>query len=184
MHALIIGLAVAAIAVSVIGRQLIGEPVRGRRLIVLPAVLTVIGAVDLHSSHRPVRPVDVILLIVSGAVVAGIGAAQGGALRLESRDGVLRAQLPVKGLWLWLAFVLSRLAMTGVAFGVHAHVASSSSTILLMLGINRLSQAAIVVPRAVAAGIPFAPEKDGRIFLGGLFASTFRVDGSRTTGGR
>jgi hypothetical protein len=169
MHAIVVGLAVVAIVVYVIGRQLVGEPLRGRRLIVLPVVLTVIGAVDLHSSKLQVRPVDVACLVVGGLIAAAIGLAQGRVMRLESRNGSLWAQLPVKGLWLWAGLIVSRLTVTAVAVGAHAHVASSSSTILLMLGINRLGQAAVVAPRAVAAGIPFAPEKDGQPFLAGLF---------------
>jgi hypothetical protein len=171
MHAVVIAIAVVAIVFYVIGRQLRGEAVRGRRLIVLPAVLTAIGAVDLHSSHFAVRPVDVAILGLSGVIAAGIGVAQGSVMRLESRGGVLWAQLPVKGLWLWAALVGSRVAMTGLAIGSGAHLASSSSTILLMLGINRLSQAAVVTPRAISAGIPFAPEKDGEAFLGHLFSA-------------
>jgi hypothetical protein len=178
IHAVVVGVAVVAIVVYVIGRQLVGEPLRGRRLVVLPAVLTVIGAVDLHSAG-PVRAVDIACLAVGGLVAVGIGVAQGIVTRLESRAGALWAQLPVKGLWLWLGLVVSRLAVTGVAVGAHAHVAASSSTILLMLGINRLSQSAIVVPRAIAAGIPFAPEKDGQIFLGEMFASARSVSRGR-----
>jgi hypothetical protein len=170
MHAVLIGLAVVGIVVYVIGRQLIGEPLRGKRLIVLPVVVTVVGALDLHSSSHPLRPIDTVLIVAGGLIVAGIGAAQGRAMRLESRDGALWAQLPARGLWLWLALVLSRLAMTALAFGVHAHVAASSAPILLLLGVNRLAQAAIVTPRAVLAGIPFAPEKDGQTFLAGIFA--------------
>jgi hypothetical protein len=34
----------------------------------------------------------------------------------------------------------------------------------LTLGLNRAAQAAVVVPRAIAAGIPFAPDKDGKSF--------------------
>ena len=45
------------------------------------------------------------------------------------------------------------------------------STILLpllfTLGLNRVGQAAVIVARSLRAGIPFAPEKDGRTFLGG-----------------
>jgi hypothetical protein len=32
--------------------------------------------------------------------------------------------------------------------------------------IYQLGQAAVIVPRAMRAGIPFAPEKDGSTFLG------------------
>jgi hypothetical protein len=173
MHAVLIGLAVVAIVGYVIGRQLAGEPLRGRRLIILPIVLTVIGAVDLHGKGHLIRPVDIACIAASGLIVAAIGALQGRSMRLESRGGTLWGQLPVKDLWLWLALVLSRMAMTALAYALHAHVAASTEPILLLLGVNRLAQAAVVASRAVIAGIPFAPEKDGQTFLGGMF------DGSR-----
>lgn len=171
MHSVVDVVVVIAIVGYVIGRQLVGEPVRGKRLIVLPAVLVVIGAIDLHSSHLPARSVDIVILVVSGVVAAAIGTGQGWVMRLESRDGVLWAQLPATGLLLWAALVAARIGLTGVALASHAHLASSSSTIILMLGINRLSQAAVVAPRAIGAGVPFAPEKDGQTFLGQLFGN-------------
>jgi C4-dicarboxylate transporter len=65
----------------------------------------------------------------------------------------------------------SRVVLDIVASGLGAHVAASTAPMLLTLGINRLAQAAVVAPRALAAGIPFTPEKDGSTFLGGVFGS-------------
>jgi hypothetical protein len=48
-----------------------------------------------------------------------------------------------------------------------AHVAASTTPLLFTLGLNRLGQAAVIASRAVLAGIPFAPEKDGSTFLSG-----------------
>jgi hypothetical protein len=160
--------AVIAIIGYVIGRQLSGEQLRGRRVILLPVILTVIGIVEVGNSSMRVHAADIACLLVGGLVVATIGVAQGSVLRLESRDGYLWGQLPPRALWLWLALIVSRLAMTAVADGLDAKLAAASSTILLMLGVNRLAQAVIVVPRAMAAGIPFAPEKDGKHFLPAL----------------
>ena len=75
--------------------------------------------------------------------------------------------MPVRGLWLWALLVGSRLIMTVIALAVGAKVAGSSAPIIMLLGINRLGQAAIVMRHALATGIPFAPEKDGRSFLSG-----------------
>ena len=161
-------LLIIAIVAYVIGRQLIGEPLRGKRVVVLPVVLTVIGFTDLNSSGHHVRPADVACLVVGGIAVALVGVAQAAALRIETRNGFLWGQMPVKALWLWLLLVATRLVTTLVADGVDAKVAASSSTILLMLGINRLAQAAVVVPRAMTAGVPFAPEKDGNSLFAGL----------------
>jgi hypothetical protein len=160
--------AVIAIVAYVIGSQLRGEALRGKRVVVLPIVLTVIGAVDLHKSGTHLGAADVACLVIGAVIVAGIGLAQGAALRLENRNGGLWGQLPARALWLWVGLVASRLVMTVIAHGVDAKVAAGTTTILLMLGINRLGQAVVVVLRAMSAGIPFAPEKDGSTFLANL----------------
>jgi hypothetical protein len=51
----------------------------------------------------------------------------------------------------------------------------------LTLGINRLAQAAVLTPRALAAGIPFTPEKNGSTFLGGVFATPSGPSGGFAT---
>jgi hypothetical protein len=159
------------IVAYVVGRQLMGEPLRGKRVVLLPTILTAIGVLDIGGNKVHMQPVDIACLIVGGVIVAGIGVAQGSMTRLEARNGYLWGQLPVKGLWLWALLVASRVAMTLLAHGLGATVAGSSSTILLMLGISRLGQAAVVLPRAMSAHIPFAPEKDGATFLSGLTGS-------------
>lgn len=155
---------VIAVIVLVIGRQLQGEPLRGKRVVLLPVILTVIGLADLGEA-RPAHPADLILLILGGVIAAGIGLAQGVLIRLEHRNGGLWGRMPLVSLWLWLGLIVSRLLLTGLAHGLHAHVAAGGATILLMLGINRLAQAGVIVLRATAAGIPFSPEKDGSSFL-------------------
>lgn len=161
-------IAVIGIIAFVIGRQLVGEPLRGKRVVVLPVILTVIGLSDLGSRSQPVKPNDIVFLVIGGVLAAGIGVAQGSIMRLESRNGALWGQMPLKALWLWVLLIGSRLLVTGAADVAGAHVAGSTSTILLMLGINRLAQAAVVLPRALSANVPFAPEKDGKTFLAGL----------------
>ena len=166
-----------AIVAYVIGRQLAGEPLRGRRVVVLPIVLTVVGVIELSGSKQHIGPADVACLIVGAVVVAAIGVAQASILRLEARDGFLWGQLPIKGLWLWALLIASRLVMTLVADAVDAKVAAATSTILLMLGVNRLAQAGIILPRAMSTGTPFAPEKDGRSLLSGLTQDQGRRSG-------
>jgi hypothetical protein len=155
-------LAVVAIVVYVVGRQVVGEPLRGKRVILLPAILTVIGIVDLGGHHGHVQALDVIFIAISAAVAIAIGLAQGLSMRLESRDGGLWGQLPVRALWLWVALILTRVLLIVVAHGAGAELAASSAPILMTLGLNRLAQALVIGARAVKAGIPFAPEKDGK----------------------
>jgi hypothetical protein len=160
-------LAVIAVIGYVIGRQLMGEPLRGKRVVVLPVILAVAGAADLGKNGRHVEPADVICLVISGLIAVTIGLLQGRMIRLEARNGALWGQMPVRALWLWALLVGSRLIMTVIALAVGAKVAGSSAPIIMLLGINRLGQAAIVMRHALATGIPFAPEKDGRSFLSG-----------------
>jgi hypothetical protein len=161
--------AVVAIVGYVIGRQLLGEHLRGKRLILLPAVLVVVGAIELFGSNHHPGTTDIALIVVGAVVAAVIGAGQGSMMRLEARDGRLWGQMPGRSLWWWLALILSRIALVVVASGLGAHMAASASAILFTLGINRLAQAAVIAPRALASGIPFAPEKDGKTFLANVF---------------
>lgn len=173
-------LAVIAIVVYVIGRQLLGESLRGKRVVLLPAILTIVGLTRLGGSGHHVHALDVACLVAGGVIAAAIGAGQGAVMRLEHRDGGLWGRMPVSGLLLWVALVCSRLAMTVLASALGAHVAASTAPIVLMLGVNRLGQAAVITRRALASGIPFAREKDGSVFLSDQLSGL----GARLSGGR
>jgi hypothetical protein len=162
--------AIIGIVVYVIGQQLVGSAVSGKRLVVLPVVLTVIGIADIagHGSHPGAT--DIVLLIVSAVIAVAIGVALGAMTRLERRNGHLWAQLPTRGLWLWGGLIVSRLLVIANAHAAGAHVATGAAAILLMLGLNRAALALVIAPRAIAAGIPFAPEKDGTVFGAGWFS--------------
>jgi hypothetical protein len=162
-------LAVIGIIGYIIFRQVQGEPLRGKRAVLLPAILTVIGFMNLRGGGAHLASADITCLIVGTAGSAAIGLAFGAIMRLDSRGGYLWAQLPLRGLWLWGAMVAWRLVVILLATGLHAHVAASSATLLLSLGVNRLAQAAVIVPRAMAMGVPFAPEKDGKVFMAETF---------------
>ena len=175
---------VAAVAIIgfVIYQQLAGQTLRGKKVVLLPVILTVIGVTNLSGGGRHLQPVDVVCLAVGCAMSIAIGLAFGAIMRLESRDGVLWARMPVKGLWLWAALIASRGVMYAVAVGLHAHVAASGAPLLLALGLNRLAQAAVVVPRAFSAGVPFAPEKDGTTFMSGVLGGAGARPGFTRTG--
>ena len=162
-------LIVVGVVGYVIFRQLQGEFLRGKRTVLLPVILTVIGFTDLRSSHGVhLQNIDIVCVAIGCAGSALIGLGFGAMMRLVSRDGYLWAQLPVRGLWLWLALVVWRVCAMGLAAALHAHVAASTSTLLFSLGVNRLAAAAVIVLRALSMGVPFAPEKDGSSILGGL----------------
>jgi hypothetical protein len=160
-------LAVIGIIGFVIYQQLAGQPLQGRRLVVLPAVVTVIGFSGLRGHH--LGPADLAWLTAGAAGSLLIGLAFGVIMRLEPRGGVLWAKMPLRGLWLWAGLVAWRVLIVALAARTGAHVAASATPLLFTLGLNRLGQAAVIVPRALRAGLPFAPEKNGRTSGGGTF---------------
>jgi len=142
-----------------IGRQVMGEPLRVKRVIGLPAALTVIGIVEVATSKGPgPTRIDIVLIGAGCAINAVIGICQGRLMRLESRNGYLWGQMPTSVLWWWAAKVASGAVLDGIGHVLDAHLATTSAVMLLGLGINRLAQAVVVVPRAFATGVPFAPE--------------------------
>ena len=171
-------LAVIGIIGFVIYQQVAGQKIQGRRLIVLPAVLTVVGFAGLHGAGH-LDTADYVWLTVGaiGSVLIGLGF--GAITRLGSRDGVLWAKLPPRGLWLWAALIAWRALIMILAARTGAHVAASTTPLLFTLGLNRLGQNAVIASRAMLAGIPFAPEKDGSTFLPGAFSGAGRDRSAR-----
>ena len=161
-------LAVIGIIGFVIYQQITGQKLQGKRLVVLPVVLTIIGFAGLHGAKH-LHPADYVWLAVGAIGSLLIGLAFGAITRIGSRDGVLWAKLPLRGLWLWAGLVAWRGLIMVLAARSGAHVTASTTPLLFTLGLNRLGQAAVIAFRATLAGIPFAPEKDGSTFLAGAF---------------
>jgi hypothetical protein len=170
MQEVLIVLAAVVVIGAVILRQFNGEPLRGRRIVLLPAILIVIGAMNLHSSS-PLKTADIVCIAASAAVAIAIGIYQGVAIHLESRNGGLWGRMPARGLWFWGALVVSRGVVFIVASVIGAKAATSVDSIILVLGLNRLAQAAVIAARALSAGVAFSPEKDGNSFLSGLLGN-------------
>jgi hypothetical protein len=165
--------AVIAVIGFVIYQQVAGQKVQGKRLIVLPIVLTVIGFMDLHGA-KGLHHADYVWLAVGAAGSLAIGLTFGVATKVSARDGVLFAKMPLRGLWLWVAMIGWRALVMVLAAHTGAHVAASTTPLLFTLGLNRVGQAAVIAAKAAMAGIPFAPEKDGSTFLGGSINGVLR----------
>ncbi len=170
MHEVLTIAAVIAIIGYVIVRQLRGEPLRGRRVVLLPVVLIAVGVANLNGANH-LKSVDVICIVASAVVAIAIGLSQGAMMHLESRNGNLWGRMAPRGLWLWAALIVSRLVVSAIALALGAKAATSVDSILLVLGLNRLAQAAIIAFRAVGAGVSFAPERDGKVFLAGVLGT-------------
>jgi len=85
------------VIVYLIGQQVAGMALRGKRVVMLPAILTVIGILDVGGDKTHASATDVVLLVIGAAIAIAIGLALGAMTRLERRDGSLWAKLPARG---------------------------------------------------------------------------------------
>jgi hypothetical protein len=153
MSDLVLALVLAAVVIGVIISQVKGVTLSRRRMLLLPVILIGFGAVHL-AGMRGVGPVDIACIAVSAAIAAVIGLGQGRSMHLESRGGALWGRLPLRGLWWWAALIAARIGMLAVATALGAKAADSADSVLLILGINRLAQFAMIGLRASRAGRP------------------------------
>ncbi len=106
--------------------------------------------------HKGFHPGTADWAFLAGDVVLAlaIGLWQGSFIRLEPRPGGLWLSMPRAGLWLWTGLVVTRIALMLIAHGAGAPVAASGSTLLLMLGLNRMAQGIVVGRRVLALQQP------------------------------
>jgi hypothetical protein len=167
MNSLVSDLILVGVIVAVIVVQLKGTTIGARWLLIIPAVLVILGAVNLNGT-KGVQDTDIAYIAASSAIAAVIGIVQGCVMRLEQRKGALWGQMPLWGLWLWGALLVSRLAVHVVADARSATAAASLGAIILTLGINRAAQAVAMAIRATKKGIPLSFDGVGGGLLSGF----------------
>ena len=108
-------LVLAAVGYVLVSR-IAGRPVNTRRLLVLPGVLTAMGALQLAGAvSAGIRPQDLGLLAVGLAAAAGLGAARGATVAVSVRDGRPWLRYRAVTLALWAATVAVRVGLTVLA---------------------------------------------------------------------
>jgi peptidoglycan/LPS O-acetylase OafA/YrhL len=149
-------LVVAAVG-YVLWSRMQGRPLKLRRMLLLPVVLVVLGIVDLTGSSAPhLTSKDIAFLVVSLALSIVLGAARGATIELYPKQGELWQRYRKSTVALWIALIAAKLILIAIASAAGASAGSGTSTLLLTLGVSLLAEAAIVVPRALSTGLPFA----------------------------
>jgi hypothetical protein len=150
-------LVVVAAVAYVLWSRMKGQPLKVRRLLVLPVVLTVIGITDLTGSSAPhLNPADIAFLVVSVAISAVLGAARGATIELYPNQGELWQRYRRSTVGLWVALIATKLIIAVIASAAGASAGGGTNSLLLTLGVSLLAEAAIVAPRALSTGVPFA----------------------------
>lgn len=141
-------------------RRLLGEPAQAKRMLVLPAVLTVIGL----SSAKDVLhdPVQLGFLAVTTLIGVGIGALRGLSVRVYVQDGIANMRYTAISVVLWVVNIAAKLGGNFLLTAVDPH-ADSSSTLMLTLGAGLLMEGVVVLAKAMRTGgqVIWQQGKDG-----------------------
>jgi hypothetical protein len=157
---LIILLAVAAVG-WVLWSRMKGQPLKARRLLVLPAVLTVLGITDLTGSSAPhLTAKDIGFLVAAVGISAVLGAARGATIELYPHGGELWQRYRLITAGLWITLITAKIVEMVLAGAAGASAGGGTSSLLLSLGVSLLAEAAVVGPRALSTGLPFAADHD------------------------
>ena len=140
----------------VLVRRLAGEPLEGRRLAVLPIILMVVGVAQLRGAH--ITSLDLTVLAVEGIVAVGLGALRGLTVHVYGRDGHLWYRYRPLTIVVWAGSALVRVGGAAVGHALGADAKVLSAALVLMVGLSLLGEALIVGRRALASGVPFAPQ--------------------------
>jgi hypothetical protein len=134
-----------------------GRPLKLKRLLVLPVILTVLGITDLTGSSAPhLTPKDIAFLVVGAVISAVLGAARGATIELYPQQGELWQRYRRITVGLWITLIATKLVVLVIAGVVGASAGGGTSSLLFCLGVSLLAEAAIVGPRARSTGLPFA----------------------------
>ena len=159
-------LGVAAVG-YVLWSRLRGQPLNARRLLVLPVVLTVIGVADLTGSSAPrLSGTDVGFLAAGVAISVVLGVARGATIELYPNGGELWQRYRPVTVVAWVTLVVAKLALAGIASVAGASAGAETRGLLLSLGASLIAEAAVVGPRALSTGLPFARDPKDAARLG------------------
>ena len=131
-----------------------GQPLNARRLLVLPVVLTVVGAADLTGSSAPrLSGTDVGFLTAGVAISVLLGAARGATIELYPNGGELWQRYRPVTVVVWVTLVAAKLVLAGIAFVAGASAGGGTHGLLLSVGASLIAEAAVVGARALSSGL-------------------------------
>jgi hypothetical protein len=144
------------VIVFVLVRRLGGMPVDGRRLALLPLVLTIWGVTSLAQGfHGTLHAygTDVGLLTLGAVLAFGGGLVRGLTVRLYPRDGQLWYRYTWLTVAVWVGLILLRVAQVTVGWAVGADTSVLAAALPLMLGLSLVGEVAVIGARRATARV-------------------------------
>jgi hypothetical protein len=135
-------------------RRLLGEPAEGKRMLLLPAVLVVVGVLNVTKLTQ--TPLSVVFLVATTAISMVLGLLRGVSIRLFPRDGLVFMRYTGVTVALLVLNLALKFGANILLRVVDPHdVASVGSGLYLTLGASMLCEGVVVLFKAVRT--------DGRI---------------------
>jgi hypothetical protein len=152
-----------AVVVYLFARRLAGEPLAARRLVVMPAAVTIWGGYQLLHTHGGLGTVDLMVVVIAAAASLALGVARGATIRVFVRDGQLWQRYTFVTIGVWLLSVVIRLGIDWAGHLAGAGTSVLTSSLVLSLGVSFLGEAAVVGTRGLRHRAPFAPRDARRV---------------------
>jgi hypothetical protein len=165
----------------VLVRRVMGEPAQGKRMLILPAVLVVIGLSDVSGDAQTAVPL--LFLVVTGGISVLLGGLRGLSVRLSERDGLAFVNYTGVTVALWVANLVIKFGGNFILAAVDRHDAAAvSNSLFLTLGAGMLAEGLVVLARALRTDgrIIWAQGEDGAPHTMSPFLDGLQ---SRATGG-
>jgi hypothetical protein len=150
-------LIVVAVVVYLFARRLAGEPLKARRLVILPAVITIWGGYQVVHVHG-VHTVDVAVIGVSVVVSLLLGVVRGTTIQVFVQNGHLWQKYTFATIAVWVLSIAIRFGIDWAGHLAGATTSVLTAALVLTLGVSFLGEAAVVGARGLRLGAPFAPQ--------------------------
>jgi cell division protein FtsW (lipid II flippase) len=136
---------IAAVVVFVMARRLMGEPAVGKRLLLLPVILGVIGLTQasVHSVSA------VVFLAASAALSVMFGLLRGLTIRTYEQNGIVMLRYTAMTIVLWVASIAARFAAGFVMNLIDLDAAQAGNGLMLVVGAGLLAEGLVVMSKAV-----------------------------------
>lgn len=130
-------------------RRLLGQPAEAKRMLLLPAVLTVIG---LSSANGVLHdPVQLSFLVVTTLVGVGVGGLRGLSVKVFVNDGIVHMRYTGITILLWVVNIVVKLGGNFLLSAVDTQ-ANGGNTLMLTLGAGLLMEGLVVLAKAMRTG--------------------------------
>ncbi|WP_436523102.1 hypothetical protein [Actinoplanes sp. HUAS TT8] len=159
-------LLVIVVIVYAMVRRFLGEPLSARRLILLPLLLSAYGVYQVAQTDLVHRGADLTALFLGGVLAIAGGALRGRTVRVFVRDGHVWYRYTWATIAVWGGLIALRLGQAAAAVAIGADRPVLTASLVLSLGLSFLGEGAVVGPRAMATGAPFAPRRRERVVAG------------------